>query len=141
MDYTDFPAFLKRRRIRYSVNMDEPMEKRTAPQERAPYNLRTNFDATVRAMAEVEKGGWLNSNRRTAEHWDETSESDRAVSLEAARRWLAEVDPVEDWQRTVYGDGGDNRWFVRADGSVWFSKFHASREGLQRAQDRGFQIE
>jgi len=106
-----------------------------------PYNLRTDFDTVKQAMAEVERGGWLNSNERIAERWDEASEGERSTSLEGARRWLAHVDPAESRWFVVYGDGGVNRWFVHADGTVGFTKFYASRDGLRRATELGFQIE
>ncbi len=117
------------------------MEWESNDQERAPYNLRTNFSATKEAMAYVERGGWLHSEDRIAEHWEESSAGEREHSLEGVRRWLGRVDPAEDVRRTVYGDGGINRWYVRADGSTWFSRSHASPSGLLRAQEKGFQID
>lgn len=137
MDYTDFSGILKRRGFGYTAGMEE----KPGNQERAPYNLRTDFEATMQAMAEVERGGWLRSNIRVAENWEDASEGDRSASLEGARRWLATVDPSEDRWHVVYGDGGVNRWYVHADGRVRFSKFHAIPEGLRRAEALGFWIE
>ena len=116
------------------------MEQEPGSQEKAPYNLRTNFDATVEAMAYVEQGGWLNSEKRIVERWDEADPGERLYSLEGARRWLTEGAPGR--QRTIYGDGGVNRWFVYPDGRVKLSKFHANdARRLARAQEKGFWIE
>src|SRR5512143_1299721 len=116
------------------------MEQAPSNQEKAPYNLRTNFDATKQAMAYVEQGGWLHSEKRIAEHWDEASEGERHGSLEGARRWLEDVEPDTEARRTVYGDGGIDRWYVYANGSVSFSRFHSSPPTLLRAQEKGFSI-
>ena len=117
------------------------MEQTPNNQERAPYNIRTDFEGVREAMAYVEQGGWLKSNLRIAERWDEASEGERFSSLEGARRWLGTVDPAEDRWHVVYGDGGVDRWYIHADGRVRFSKFHASTDGLRRAQEKGFWIE
>lgn len=116
------------------------MEHESRAQERPPYNLRTNFDATKEAMAYVEQGGWLRTEDRIAEDWEGAREGERSSSLEGARRWLAQIEPDEDVRRTVYGDGGLNRWYVHADGSVTFSRFHAMPSGLLRAEEKGFLI-
>lgn len=120
---------------------DWRMNHELGNQESAPYNLRTNFDATKEAMAYVEQGGWLHSEDRIAKRWDEASEGEQGHSLEGARRWLDRIDPSVDMRRTVYGDGGINRWYVHADGGIWFSRSHASPPGLLRAQEKGFQID
>ena len=114
------------------------MEHEPGKQEQSPYNLRTNFEATKEAMAYVEQGGWLRGENRVAEHWDEASDGERFTSVEGARRWLKNIDPNEDAKYNVYGDGGMNRWYIRADGSVLFSRSHATESGLRRAQEKGF---
>lgn len=117
------------------------MEEVAHDQERSPFNLRTNFEATREAMAFVERGGWLNSNQRTADHWDEASDGEKETSLEGARRWLVRVEPDEGGHFTIYGDGGVNRWYVYADGRIRLNRSLASPDGLRRAQEKGFWIE
>lgn len=125
----------------YRTGYDERMEEEPGKQEAAPYNLRTDFESTKEAMAYVERGGWLYSEKRIAGDWDHASEGERHGSLEGVRRWLESVDPSAEVRRTVYGDGGIDRWYVRADGSVSFSRFHSSPPTLQRAQEKKFVIE
>ncbi len=112
----------------------------TAP-ERGPYNARTDFEAVKRVIAEVERGGWLKTEERIAAHWDKASEGERHNSLEGARRWLTTVDPTSDAWHVVYGDGGVDRWYIHADGSVRFSRFHASPQSLERAVSLGLWVE
>ena len=117
------------------------MEQAPGKPERGPYNARTDYEGVKRAIAQVERGGWLRGEEQVAAHWDEASEGQRYNSLEGARRWLETVDPSEDVWHTVYGDGGVDRWYIHADGSVRFSRSHASRDGLKRATELGFWIE
>lgn len=55
----------------------------------------------------------------------------------------------EDWARefidnnhvcgeSIYGSGGWHRYYLRADGYVYFSKFHATEEAIQDAEALGF---
>jgi hypothetical protein len=116
------------------------MEEVPGTQEQSPYNLRTNFEATKEAMAYVEQGGWLKSEERIAKDFTGVDEGQRLYSLEGARQWLAAGAPGR--MRTVYGDGGVNRWFVYPDGRICLSKFHANdAKRLARAQEKGFWIE
>lgn len=119
------------------------MEDIPQHQERGLFNARTDFEAVKRAIAEVERGGWLSGEERIAARWDDAPDGERSNSLEGARRWLATVDPSErqDAFRVVYGDGGIDRWYIYADGAVRFSKFHAFPESLKRATEKGFWIE
>jgi hypothetical protein len=41
---------------------------------------------------------------------------------------------------TIYGFGGFNRYFVRGDGRVVFSTYHATESKAQDAQDVGFDL-
>jgi hypothetical protein len=132
MDYTDFSRFLKRRTVGYTFGMEH------AP---TPRNLLSHYEETRAAMGRVEQGGWLKGNERIEEHWDEASEGDRSTSLKGAVEWLKTVNRNIDTWHVVYGDGGMNRWYVHADGRVRFSKFHATSEGLKRAEQEGFWIE
>jgi hypothetical protein len=61
-------------------------------------------------------------------------------SIVGAIEWLAN-NP--DGYYVVYGDGGVNRYFVRANGDVEFSKSHAmypSKQTIKKANDLGFKI-
>lgn len=123
------------------VPYDRAMEEVPGKQERGPYNARRDFEGVRNAIAEVEGVAWLNGEKKIAEHWDEASEGEQYSSLEGARRWLETVSPEDDVWHTVYGSFGVDRWFVHADGSIRFSKFHASEDGLRKATLKGFWIE
>ena len=45
----------------------------------------------------------------------------------------------EDYVASIYGQGGWNRYHVKGDGSVIFSKMH-SEEEAQKAQELGFLV-
>ncbi len=42
---------------------------------------------------------------------------------------------------TIYGDGGVNRYYVRREGRLAFSRFHSSEEAQDRARKAGFDVE
>ena len=44
-----------------------------------------------------------------------------------------------EWE-TIYGRGGMHRYALRVDGSVWFSRRHASKAASERARSAGFQL-
>ncbi len=44
--------------------------------------------------------------------------------------------------KAIYGSGGRNRYFVRGDGRIVFSKIHArGPEDIQKAEELGFEIQ
>ena len=92
-------------------------------------------------MAEIEGGGWSTMMERA-------SDNTVASALRALeRRGPFVPDPDDPGDRppivhTIYGDGGIDRWYVRQDGSVVFSRSHAyPPERVDRAQAWGFGIE
>ncbi len=97
-------------------------------------NLKTNPEATIRAMAEVEGPEWFSV--QDAMEKGVSSEGEYATSLPNAIERL-DTGAVS----MVYGKGGVNRWYVGADGGVSFSESHAeSPEYIERARERGFVI-
>ena len=46
----------------------------------------------------------------------------------------------EDYVASIYGQGGWNRYHVKGDGSVIFSKMHSEEEEAQKAQELGFLV-
>jgi len=99
-----------------------------------PRNLRTHFQETMEAMAEIEGKAWL-----------KTQETATELGVCGAREYLEEADD-ESSPYTIYGDGGVNRWVVRPDGTVELSRHNATRGGLddagdiQKAKNLGFKI-
>jgi hypothetical protein len=125
----------------------------------APRNLHTHFDETLLAMAAIEdRSGdeWLSRQLRATEDDRYTiafalkqslDQLASAVGLETE----AESDPdnagwLLDAARTrlssmeiVYGSGGWNRWGVRGDGRVLFSKYHERSGDAEKAESLGFE--
>ena len=42
---------------------------------------------------------------------------------------------------SIYGSGGWNRYYLRGDGRIVFSKYHSSHDGCEKAFRAGFDIE
>jgi len=114
------------------------MERSTAEREHPPRNLVTNYDETVSAMGEVEGDApaWHDMMSRAEGNTIESAMTSLNRGLEHEEDYLDE--PIVN---IVYGIFGINRWFVRAGGSVEFSKRHAaSPEQLEKARQLGFRI-
>lgn len=110
------------------------------------YNLLTNHDDTLLAMAEVEGIDMFGRyDDRTASTWlARQIQEDTPYSVIGMIKHLQKIGtghndgfPVG----TVYGSGGGNRWYVYRDGSLMFSRGHASREAKDRARQLGFEIQ
>ncbi len=105
-------------------------------QEHAPRNLISNFEETVLAIAELEGEYWLKMSKKAE------GEGSVKEALEYLRNNQGEDAPPI----SIYGGGGINRWMVKVDGSVEFSKHHATRGGqndagdIKKAQELGFKI-
>ncbi len=106
------------------------------------HNLLTNFEETIQKMAEVEG---LNSEV-SGQGWlkRETAEDAGEESIAAAMKHLKEGDYEEEDARDIFtkilGDGNVNRWGVRRNGDIAFSRFHAGKEFLEKAEELGFEI-
>lgn len=112
---------------------EKPIEQKV---EKPTYNLLTNFDETLRAMAEVEGH----------EDWFKTSQSSSGTgsvrqALEQLKEWGDPKDQEESNALVdIYGSLGSNRWMVMRNGEVRFSRFHANLEKIQKAEEMGFKI-
>jgi hypothetical protein len=108
------------------------------------FNLLTNYEETVRAMAEIEGEAWLSGDQ-------ESKKTDLTTrgAIEHLKR-LAGVDAEfradgiepEEYDSavySVYGNGGWSRWMIMRDGEVRFSKFH-DPDKAKKAEAVGFRI-
>lgn len=96
-------------------------------------NLLTNSDEAIEAFAEVEGEDW------TLWSMDQT---DSFTSIAGATKWLWNLPDGVDLDHvlfTIYGPGGIHRYFVDADGEVFYGKFYGM-SGKLRATDAGFAI-
>lgn len=92
-------------------------------------NMRTHFEQTATAMADIEGLGWANNQLKEHE------------SLSGALRYFEkhkEHERLSPYQ--IYGNGGINRWFVKGDGTVTFSEGHALEDTVEKVKRRGFII-
>ncbi len=81
------------------------------------YNLITNFDETLEAMAKLEGDHWL---ERVLEGKNETFND----AIEALKEGPGMFDEPDDTVTSIYGDGGWNRYIVFFNGNVEYSKRH-----------------
>lgn len=93
-------------------------------------------------IAEVEGQSWKNHQIRQLQYHNEEPERFNLnyTVWGSLERW----NEREEWNEsfgTIYGDGGWNRYFVRKDGHVAFSRYHTSSTGIERATKAGFDIE
>lgn len=94
-------------------------------------NLLTDEAGAIRALADMEGEPWL--SRQLAEWFDSL------VGLKHAIAWLA--GRPRNQTHEIYGNGGMNRYFVRSDGEVCFSRMHAcypGRKTIAKAEALGF---
>ena len=55
--------------------------------------------------------------------------------------WKEQYSPDDIISGAIYGNGGWNRYFLKGDGTILFSKMHATtRRAVQDAADLGFEI-
>ena len=107
--------------------------------EQPTYNLLTNLEATLDAMAEVEgSAAW----KERIQHSAADGEGTLKGALRSLREFVPEAiaDEQENALYSIYGIGGSNRWMIMLDGEVQFSQFHASREKTRKAREMGFKI-
>ena len=131
--------------------------------ENVQRNLLTDYDDTLLAMAEIEGEGWLDRQLRATES-DQITVPNMLKHIRLRQQEIdehekdleAETDPEEiesikhyldifgdhrDFMiNSIYGGGGWNRWFVRANGEVVLSRHHASSESIARAKELGFEV-
>lgn len=102
-----------------------------------PFNLLTNYEETLKAMAEVEGGSWLRDDQGSSQ-----KESTTRGAIEHVKELLEKehAKPEEtDVIYTIYGNGGVSRWMLMGNGDVLFSEFHHS-EKAKKAEEKGFKI-
>lgn len=86
-------------------------------------NLLTHREAVIEAIAKIE-----------GEYWVETEKENGRYSVDGA---LAEAQREPYGEGCIYGYGGTHRYFVRNDGSVYYSEGHG-RTSLEQARKLGF---
>ena len=128
------------------INMPEKLsEGKIEERERpAKFNLLTNYEETIRAMAEVEGEAWFNKDqnskktdyttRGAIEHLKRLAAFDEELRSEGK-------EPEESGNAvySVYGNGGWNRWMIMRNGEVKFSRFHNPQRAGE-AEAKGFEI-
>ncbi len=97
------------------------------------FNILTHYDEVLEAMATIEGERWKELQLHPTD--------DRKFTLSQALIFIKKLDPDSRSTFTVYGSGGINRWYIRADGSVEFSAPHAYKEkDITNAKLLGFKI-
>lgn len=100
-------------------------------------SVRITDPLCYRKIAQVEGAQWVR---------DEGQGMDRAAMLGQPMSSYSFAGALQCWishrTGTVYGLGGFNRYFLREDGRVAFSKWHcSSAEQLALAIELGFDVE
>lgn len=107
-------------------------------EEIPPRNLRTHFNETATAMADIEGSGWASYQDK-----DDYSLLAALHYIEAQQK-SSSLPNHSYYGIEVYGDGGFNRWFVDGSGAVRFSKHHASgldkEKMAKKVERRGFGV-
>ncbi|MDD5050950.1 MAG: hypothetical protein PHV93_04430 [Candidatus Pacebacteria bacterium] len=144
--------------------MDNPERRMEAKEVPVGMNLLTNFDATLDAMGQIEGEAWYNFQKARL-NGDFSGEFDVASALNALReeqrkslginqnrplesaeeiKWQGMSPDRPHWKRTIYGDGGWHRYFLRSDGSVHFSRSHmkavGDEETMRKVTSLGFNL-
>jgi len=126
--------------------MSEKLVEGKIEQKEQPskFNLLTNYEETIRALAEVEGEAWFNGDQKK-----KNIENTTRGALEHLKRLAAldeelrseggEPEESENAIYSVYGDGGWNRWMIMRNGEVRFSRFH-NPEKSGEVETRGFKI-
>jgi hypothetical protein len=104
-------------------------------------NLRTDREAALSAMAQIEGQEWLDKGIATATKQSFMGEGPLLGAFNA----LAEVESEYEEAPSeviyvIYGRDGWNRWIVRADGRVELSQHHSRKEVVGVAKALGFRI-
>lgn len=124
-------------------------------------NLLSNYDNTLLAMADIEGESWLNKQLSSTEdspftvlqilkhlrvRVEEIEENKKDLEIETDPEEIAFLEKnIKTWTNeivgdAIYGKDGINRWFVRGNGEVVFSKMHSSPEDCKKAEELGFEI-
>ncbi|OGM98329.1 MAG: hypothetical protein A2915_04460 [Candidatus Yanofskybacteria bacterium RIFCSPLOWO2_01_FULL_41_34] len=106
------------------------IEKSVETKDRPPINLKTHPDETMAAMIEIEGPDWIEHQK----NWSSNT-------LSGAIAWLRGEGENDTGGSSyiVHGLGGMNRYYVDEDGSVRFSRSHASPKDIALAESLGFQ--
>lgn len=106
-----------------SKNIGGELEPRRELENTYKMNLLTNREAVIAAIAQIEGAVWAEIERENGQY-----------SVDGA---LAEARKEKYGEGCIYGYGGTHRYFVRNDGSVYFSEGHGSKT-VARAHELGF---
>ena len=105
---------------------------------------KKHFDETADAMAEFEVVGWVKEQRNDAKYFDKEWRN-KGLSLVDMLEYFRTHEKANGYE--IYGAGGGNRWFVRADGIVELSGGHTPvhhrggrSEYVKKAKRHGFEV-
>ncbi len=116
--------------------MENSLESRENIKE---FNLLTNFEETINAMAEVEGQDWLLADQ---------NDPDQSRCIGGAVEYLHKLHSeglTDEYLREnpvvtdIYGVGGYSRWFIMLNGEVRFSQHHHP-EKAKKAEALGFKL-
>ena len=107
------------------------------------FNLLTNYEETLQAMAEIQGVAWLESQMREAPADLNVKGALAQLKMVAANGISPELN--DGILTTIYGAGGGLRWGVTFSGEVKFSGFHIAsgsqgQDQLEKAKALGFKI-
>jgi hypothetical protein len=121
--------------MKNNVNIIELKRNSEKKEKNYPYNLLTNYNDTIEAMAEVEGQAWLNGDQNSKNN-NTTQGAVEHINKTVSQSSLVEDD---DPVYVVYGNAGVSRWIIKANGEVWFSEFH-DPEKAKKAAQKGFNL-
>lgn len=104
--------------------------------------MRIDDDDILLKLEEVEGADWRRQqeSRRTAPHsfyWLLAAWEQRCLP---EHRDIAEIRDFLDAEPVLYGAGGYNRYLLRDDGTLLFSRMHARLAMQERATKAGFRF-
>jgi len=102
-------------------------------------NLITEKDKVFKAMTELEGEQWSKIQGDDSDYTFWGIRSQLVEMMEAAG--LSVEDLHEGIFETIYGAGGINRYPVRCNGNVFFSRYHCPfEETIKKAKELGFDV-
>jgi hypothetical protein len=119
-------------------NREANMPTQESKEGESRFNLLTNYDGTVAAIAEVEGEGWLYQNGKSDGN-NTTGAVEHLKKLVDHGMLPGEEDEIV---YQIYGGGGSTRWNVMGNGEIRFSKTHSwiTPEKTRKSEELGFKI-
>lgn len=113
--------------------------KEPAAEQPAEMNLFTNYDATMRALIEMEGEEWFSTQEQT---WRgiHVIPPNMDYSIQGAMRRAKDINPERHTGSVVlYGASGTHRYYVQRNGEVQYSASHGEASA-KKAHRLGFVI-